>query len=449
MNGVSIRGDWVGRKIDRRFPLNAWLGGSGSTGVFLTEIVDDDARVPAEPRKAAIKLIAASPQAEDRLAMWNRTAALSHPHLVRILHNGEAKVDGVSIVYVVTELAEEVLAQIIPERALTPDETREMLRPVLDALAYLHGKEYVHAHLKPSNILVVDNEIKLSSDGLLSTGHLADHGFSNDLHNAPEISSGSVTADADIWSLGITLVEALTQQLPIWDAAADDEAQVPGSLPKPFAEIVRECLHTDPARRCTLKDVQEMLDRKPEPAVQPETEPIVHTPKHPHGLAERATASKIPLVPLIVGLVLLIAIMIGLQMRSHKTQSAPVQTETTHQAPPAEPESPSSQPQSNATTKAEVLNRAMPDVSRGASNTIHGTVGVSVRITVDETGAVTNAELVSRGPSAYFARLALESARNWKFKPAQKNGRLIASTWMLHYEFRRGGTDVKPAQVAP
>lgn len=457
MNSVSIRGEWVGRTIDHRFPLIAWLGGSGSTGVFLTEIVDDHGQPLADressnpgPRKATIKLIAASAQAEDRLAMWNRAAALSHPHLVSILHSGRAEVDESQIIYVVSELAEEILAQIIPERALNPDETREMLVPILDALAYLHGSGYIHAHLKPSNILVVENEVKLSSDRLLVAGKPATESFSNDLHNAPEIFSGPVTAAADIWSLGVTLVEALAQQLPIWDAATDANAEVPASMPKPFTEIVDGCLHADPARRCTLNDVRDMLDGKQKPHVKPMVEPVTHSPKHQHRLAERAGPSKIPLVPLIVGFALLIAIFIGLEMRSHKTQPAPVQTEVAQQAPPAEPESGgAAQPAPNATVQAEVLNRAMPDVPREASNTIHGTVSVSVRITADETGTVSNAELASRGPSAYFARLAVESARNWKFKPAQKNGRSVASTWMLHYQFRREGTDVKPAQIAP
>lgn len=457
MNAVSIRGDWVGRKIDGRFPLIAWLGGSGSTGVFLTEIAGqppasgDGSASASESRKAAIKLIVASPHAEDRLAMWTRSAALSDSHLVRILDSGHDGIDGAEVVYVVTELAEEVLAQIIPERPLTADETREMLAPVLDALAYLHGSGYIHGHLKPSNILVVDNEVKLSSDGLLAVGKHPNEAFSNDIHNAPEISSGPVRPAADIWSLGVTLVEALTQQQPIWDAASDEDAEVPASLPAPFAEIVRACLHGDPARRCTLGNIRDMLDGKPEPVAPPAAEPVLHAPKHPHELAERTRPPKIPLVPLIVGFVLLVAIIVGLAMRSHKTDTAPAQTETTQQVPAAEPESHTPQQQSPAaaTGPAEVIDRSVPDVPRAASGTIHGRVGVVVRVTVDAAGSVSNAELASRGPSAYFARLALESARNWKFKPAQQSGKPVASTWMLHYEFRRDGTDVKPAQTAP
>jgi TonB family protein len=155
-----------------------------------------------------------------------------------------------------------------------------------------------------------------------------------------------------------------------------------------------------------------------------------------------------PLVPLVVGLVLLIAIIIGLTMRSHKTQTAPLQTETTQQAPAAEPESQAPAPSAatKGNTKGEVLNRVMPDVSRQASNTIHGTVSVAVRVNVDPSGTVTDAQFASHGPSAYFARIAMESARNWKFKAPMQNGQAVADAWLLHYKFRRDGVDVNPVE---
>ena len=475
MNAAPIRGEWVGRKIDGRFPLIEWLGGTDSSGVFVTEIDGTSqieaatARAPSrsEPQKAAIKLMPASAKAEDRLAGWAATSTLSHPHLVRILHFGRAEIDEAALVYVVTEFAEEMLAQILPERALTSGETREMLGPVLDALDYLHNKGYVHGHVKPTNILVVENEVKLSSDGLIARGKPSQELLSNDLYNAPEAGSGPVTPAADSWSLGVTLVEALTQQSPIWDAATDADAEVPASLPKPFDEIVRECLHADPARRCTVNDIRAMLEGKPRPVAQPASQvplrPVPQAPQHPaprpsqhmEKLADKPVSAKIPLVPLIAGFVLILAILIGLAMHSHKTETAPLQTETTQQAPAAEPDShdatqrPGQQPATGASTKAEVIDRVLPDVPRGASSTIEGKVSVTVRVAVDPTGAVANAELESRGPSAYFARLALESARKWKFKPAQENGRAVASTWLLHYGFRRGGTEVTPVETAP
>jgi TonB family protein len=436
MNAVLIRGDWVGRVIDGKFPLVEWLGGSGTCSTFVTELDGPGSR------KAVIKLFFAPAQAEDRLSTWTATASLSHVHLVRILHFGRAEIDDESLVYIVTELAEEVLSQIIPERALTPEEARQMLEPVLDALSYLHANGLVHGHVKPSNILVVENEVKLSADGAIAAGNPALGFSSSDVHNAPETAAKPVAPSADVWSLGVTIVESLTQQLPEWDSAAETEPVVPASLPKPFDEIARECLHLDPERRCTLSDIRVLLHGKPQGVSTPAPAETYVSPK----IEEGSSRARLPLVPLIVGFVVLMAIIIGLAMRSHKTQTAPLQTETIKQAPPAEPESLAAK---TATGNGEVVSRVMPDVSRQASNTIHGTVAVAVRVTVDPTGTVTDAEFASHGPSAYFARIAMESARNWKFKPPQQNGRAVASSWLLHYKFKRDGVDVTPVETKP
>ena len=452
MNAVSIRGDWVGQVIDGRFSLLEWLGGSGTCGTFLTELDG-----PGSP-KATLKLFSAPAQAEERLSTWKSTAELSHVHLVRVLHFGRAEVGGTALVYIVTEYAEEVLSQIIPERPLTSDEAREMLGPVIDALSYLHSKGYVHGHLEPSNVLVVENEVKLSADGLIAAGAPALGLIGGNTHNAPEATNKPMAPQADIWSLGVTIVEALTQQLPLWDAASEVEPVVP-ALPKPFAEIVQACLRVDPVRRCTLNEVRAMLEGRPKPVSVP-SKPAIEADTAAW-IPETTTKSKIPIVPVIIGVLLLVAIVIGFAMRSHKTNTAPLQAETTQQAPPAEPESkPPAQPSSipsqtdegsvsGAQAKGEVLNRVVPDVPRKASDTIQGKVKVVVRATVDPTGAVTDAEFASHGPSAYFARLAMESARNWKFKSPLVNGRPVASTWLLHYEFKRDATDVTPVESAP
>ncbi len=444
MNPVPIRGSLVGQVIDGRFSLIEWLGGSSASGTFLTEISGTAAQ------KAAIKLFSTPAQAEDRLSAWTATTSLSHVHLVRILHFGRAEIGGAPVVYVVTEFAEEVLSQIIPERPLVPDEAREMLEPVLDALSYLHAKNYVHAHLRPSNILVVENEVKLSADSILATDTLALELESSDLHNAPETATDPVAPSADIWSLGVTLVEALTQQLPVWDSAGNIDPVLP-EMPKPFDAIARQCLRVDPSRRCALSDIRLMLAGKSKPiaAPRPMEPPELRSPAVS---ASQSSRARLPVIPLIVGFLLLVAIIVGLLFRSYKTNnSAPLQTEATRQAPPAEPDAqpPAPPPATTVPQKGEVLHRVVPDVPQSASNTIHGKIAVVVRVSVDPTGAVTNAEFVTHGSSAYFARLAMESAHDWKFKPPQQNGQTVASTWLLHYEFRRSGTDVTPQETNP
>ncbi len=100
-------------------------------------------------------------------------------------------------------------------------------------------------------------------------------------------------------------------------------------------------------------------------------------------------------------------------------------------------------------TPGRVAEQMLPEVPRSASNTIHGTVRVGVRVSVDASGAVTNVELDSPGPSKYFAQLALNSAERWRFEPPKMDGRGVLSDWILRYEFTRQGTKVVPVQADP
>ena len=259
MEAKAIRSDWVGQVIDGRFTLLEWLGGSDRSGVFLTELPGPQAR------KAAIKLTFADSDEdiETHMAGWAAIRPLSHPHLMRLLHTGRCEMGDGILLYSVEEYAEEVLSEILPERALTPDEAREMLEPVLDALTYLHGKGLVHGHLKPSNIMVVDDKLKLSGDSLQVGGEAGRQIPVKSIYEAPERADGIVSPGGDLWSLGATLVEALTQHPPAWDKSADEDPIVPKSIPQPYAGIARGCLRADPMGRCTLDNIKNWLKVRP------------------------------------------------------------------------------------------------------------------------------------------------------------------------------------------
>jgi TonB family protein len=97
----------------------------------------------------------------------------------------------------------------------------------------------------------------------------------------------------------------------------------------------------------------------------------------------------------------------------------------------------------------EVARQVMPEVLQAARNTIRGKVGVSVKLNVDRSGNVEDAELESQGPSKYFARVALEAAQDWRFKPPMIGGQGVLSSWTLRFEFTRDGTRVVPTQEMP
>jgi TonB family protein len=84
-----------------------------------------------------------------------------------------------------------------------------------------------------------------------------------------------------------------------------------------------------------------------------------------------------------------------------------------------------------------VLHQEIPDVSRSARESIHGHIKVTVRVTVDRSGNVVDEILEDPGSSKYFARLASESAKKWKFAPAENQG---SREWLLRFEFTRDAT---------
>lgn len=106
-------------------------------------------------------------------------------------------------------------------------------------------------------------------------------------------------------------------------------------------------------------------------------------------------------------------------------------------------------PPAGESASGSVVRQIMPNVPKKASNTIHGTVRVGVRVSVDAAGNVTAASLDSPGPSKYFARLSLEAARNWKFSPPKKNSADVASVWILHFGYRNNGAGAQPSQIQP
>src|ERR1700753_2542080 len=150
---------WQGHVLNDTFPLHRYLGGSDHSGVSLTEF-------PAQQlAQAAVKLVPAIPTlAELQLSHWNTAAALAHPNLMRILDIGRCQLDGLSYLYAVMDFADQNLAQLLMQRAMSDEEAREMMPPVLHALGFLHDRDLAHGQLKPANILVVGEQLKLASD---------------------------------------------------------------------------------------------------------------------------------------------------------------------------------------------------------------------------------------------------------------------------------------------
>ena len=434
---------WEGQVVNGRFHLSEYLGGSDHSAVFVTE------RGEPRGRKVAIKLIWPDPRnAQLQLSRWEQAAKLSHPHLIQLFEMGRCELSGSRLLYVVMEYAEEDLSQILPHRSLTPAESAEMLPSILDALAYLHAKGFVHGHIKPANIMAVSDQLKISSDGILPIHDPLGGLSKSSPYDAPEIATGGISPAVDVWSLGMTLVEALTQLVPLWKGSESEEAILPEALAAPFLEIARHCLVAAPQGRYTVGQITARLK-----VVSPASRKITSVP------VQEPPAKRRYKVAMIIAGIAVLVMLAGPRLLNRRPAgpalSPPAagddqQTSSTT-VPFSAPLVPAEAAKASAAglAKGAVAHQVLPNVPQSARDTIQGTVRVRVKVAVDPSGNVTDATFDSPGPSKYFARLAMQAARDWKFTPPQVDGHNVASEWILRFGFGSTATEVFPAQTAP
>ncbi|CAN0892567.1 Mitogen-activated protein kinase kinase kinase 1 [Linum grandiflorum] len=140
-------------------------------------------------------------------------------------------------------------------------------RQILHGLKYLHDRDVVHRDIKCANILVDANgSVKLADFGLAKATKL------NDVKSckgtafwmAPEVVNGKGKGyglPADIWSLGCTVLEMLTRQIPYSDLECQMTAlfkigrgippTVSESLSQDARDFILKCLQVNPADRPT------------------------------------------------------------------------------------------------------------------------------------------------------------------------------------------------------
>jgi TonB family protein len=466
---------WEGRQVDGKFRLGEWLGGSDHSAVF--RVVEEKNGAA----KAAVKFISAQSltngnrSEETQLLRWAVTAHMSQPNLIRLFEFGRCDMEDERFLYVVMEYAEEDLSQILPQRALAPEEVKEMLPPVVEALAFLHEQGFVHGRIKPSNVLAVNNQLKISADSLHDIGEPG--GETKSVYAAPEAAK-ALSPASDAWSVGVLLVAALSGHEPDVRKVESGQVVVSADVPQPYREMAQKCLRIDPQRRSRVSEIlggrAKVAASAPQAAVREAVPAPIPVRREEPIFRENESGgeSKNRWIGVVaVVLVLLVIAVIGVRMLQHRasapgeshpaeqsaapaSQAAPAQTATPQTVVPQPvPSQPATPPPTTApssgTARGSVAHQVIPEISRQAQKTIHGRIKVNVEVEVDASGNVSHAKLASGGPSRYFADRALEAARGWKFNPARGDGQPSSSTWLLRFQFSRGATQVFPAETNP
>ncbi len=262
--------DQAGRVLGGRYRLLSQIGSGSSGRVYLAE----DAQLS---RNVAVKLLhpalADNESALKRfLAEAKAAGAMSHPHIVSVLDWGQ---DEGEYYLVLGYLAGGSLQSYLSSgRLLSIAQAAAVGAEAAAALSYAHGCGIVHRDIKPANLLfdeaghvrvadfgiaraLEDNSLQDPAVGLVGTA----------LYAAPEQARSSrVGPLADVYSLGLVLVEAVTGVAPFAASSADGSlrARLDSDFAAPaelgaLAPVVEAACKLDPTERVSAADLARQL----------------------------------------------------------------------------------------------------------------------------------------------------------------------------------------------
>lgn len=154
---------------------------------------------------------------EDYMVEIDILATCEHPYIVKLL--GAYYYDSklwIMIEFCAGGAVDAIMLEL--DRGLTEPQIQVMCRQMLEALAFLHSKKVIHRDLKAGNVLMtLEGDIRLADFGVsaknLKTLQKRDSFIGTPYWMAPEVVMCETMKDtpydykADIWSLGITLIE--------------------------------------------------------------------------------------------------------------------------------------------------------------------------------------------------------------------------------------------------
>jgi serine/threonine protein kinase len=314
-------------RFAERFVLEREIGAGGMARVFLgkDEVLD---------RLVAIKVLRGGFEDSEisaRFRREGRTAArLSHPNIVPVYDAGEGELEGREVSYIVMEYVSggDLKALIDEKGTLSNGELARLGAEASSGLVHAHEKGIVHRDIKPHNILVdsygrpklTDFGIARALDATQATRTGSYLGTA--LYSSPEQLRGEkVTPKSDVYSLGITLYQAVVGEVPFTgtpiEVASQHVNRVPAAprtlgarLSSKVEAVVLDCIQKDPNLRPSAKEVQERLQEeaqrphhsiytyaassvsKPMPAERTRTAPTEDSPAPPPPPDEPPTTAR-------------------------------------------------------------------------------------------------------------------------------------------------------------
>ncbi|WP_309128406.1 serine/threonine-protein kinase [Microbacterium sp.] len=257
--------------LDGRYRLGVCVGEGGMARVYRGEDVTLGRTVAIKMLRPTVDSVATPERARSETTVL---AGLNHPSLVTLF---DAHLVPGQPEYMVMEFVDgPTLSRRLAEGAMPADEVAHLAADLAEALHVVHSAGVVHRDIKPSNVLLAPSHLpggrcraKLADFGiawLLDTTRVTAPGIviGTAAYLAPEqVRGAQPSPPADIYSLGLVLLEALTgsRAYPEAEGIATALARltnppvIPASVGPRWARLLTQMTDIDPARRPTAAEI--------------------------------------------------------------------------------------------------------------------------------------------------------------------------------------------------
>jgi serine/threonine-protein kinase len=205
-------------------------------------------------------------QAELEYQIASKLDHVGIRRMERMIKKKDGLLSAANEIFLVMELVDGVSLEKSPPR--TFEQAADVFEQVARALAYMHGRGYVHADMKPNNV-IVDGEgrakiVDLGQSCTVNTVKKRIQGTPD--YIAPEqVHRRPITPKTDVYNLGATMYWVLTKRfVPTALAKGDsllgsvDDAlmekprpvcEVNKRVPEMFSKLIMDCVEVEPAMR--------------------------------------------------------------------------------------------------------------------------------------------------------------------------------------------------------
>jgi serine/threonine protein kinase len=249
---MFLKGQTVGK-----YRILSPLGSGGFGSVFLAEDIWIRKKVAIKvPHKQNLDFT-------EMLKEPRLLASMNHPNIVTVLTaEKQANVFFIVMEYVPGQTLEQIIAR---EGPLDVSRALDFTCQICNAVDHAHRVGVLHRDLRPGNMLVSDaGMLKVTDFGTSRFLEIAAHGttvIGSPPYMAPEQFYGKAVFASDVYSVGITMYQMLTGELPYATPAPSDiERLIRGELvtpprlknsriPKAVNDIVLKALAADFTQR--------------------------------------------------------------------------------------------------------------------------------------------------------------------------------------------------------